>query len=214
MVISQALLLTAFLSFVVGDTLYSAHARNVRAAAPILIEEPEDSLEIEGVIADREQAAFVNALANRTLETPEDGKEEVFIKIDSRGGNVLTGYRIMSIMNVAKYRGYHFTCFVDGDAMSMAFIIFANCDTRYASEFSLLLFHPVRIFVMGAFTAVMARELANDMDILSHEIDEFLMERLEIGRRTYDYHNQRETYWKTSALIEMSPNFMRLGISK
>lgn len=212
MAIISALQLMAFVGiFMVGAAMESGAGGGVEDGDTIPdFSLPSDYIFLKGNISGKTMGPVIDSLSKRVLEPATEENKEITIRIDSFGGSVYTGYEILGLMDHAKSLGYTFTCYVDRKAMSMAFIIFASCDRRLSGLYSLLLFHPVRTYYMGPLTAKTAREIATDLEILTHRVDTFLMERLGLDKKTYTYHNERETLWKTSALKDISPDFLEI----
>jgi ATP-dependent protease ClpP protease subunit len=73
------------------------------------------------------------------------GAKEVVILIDSPGGTLRDGQHFIDMMHDAQQYGTKFTCIVDGKAMSMALIIFSECDIRYATFGSKLMWHSIAL---------------------------------------------------------------------
>jgi ATP-dependent protease ClpP protease subunit len=71
------------------------------------------------------------------------GNKEITIQLNSGGGLMNVGMDFVAQMKGAQQRGVKFTCIVDNHAMSMALIIFSECDTRYATFGSKIMWHSI-----------------------------------------------------------------------
>lgn len=71
----------------------------------------------------------------------ETNKRNIDILIDSGGGYVISGFRIIDIIKEYQSYGYKFKCTVRFKAMSMAFTILQTCDKRVSKIYSLFMQH-------------------------------------------------------------------------
>lgn len=85
---------------------------------------------------------FMEEVVSKINESTSD---EIFLYIDSNGGELLSGqYLIYEIMNIDK----NISC-IAKNAKSIAFDIFAMCDTRYVLHNSLLFQHEATYSFTG-----------------------------------------------------------------
>lgn len=114
------------------------------AKAETLTVTPANTTTLYGVVDNRSVA--------HAIKTIHNAKSEVTILIDSPGGLVSSGLKLLRAMNLAQARGVKIRCAVTGIAMSMAFYVLSECNTRYALPTAQMLWHPIRIFMMGVLT--------------------------------------------------------------
>ncbi len=74
--------------------------------------------------------------------------EDFYLYIDSNGGDVESGLKIVKMMNYLQQDNIKITC-IAKKAMSMAFHIFQNCDDRLVLEDAILMQHEMTIFFKG-----------------------------------------------------------------
>jgi ATP-dependent protease ClpP protease subunit len=149
------------------------------------------------------QAAEVMRLATKSTAP-------ITLVINSPGGNVYTGLQLMSAIGVAQQRGVTVRCFVPVLAASMAFQILSICDERYTLQYSLLLFHPARAFLNGAFLAEDLEYAGEQLRQLDDRLKSELAARLGMDRAEYDFHYRRETMWLASDLNDRADGFLTI----
>ncbi len=155
------------------------------------------SLVIDGVIAN----GNVLKLAAPMLRMASDGSgDPIDLVINSPGGDVVTGFLFINIMEQAKQQGSIIRCFVPGIAASMAFQVLLHCSERYTLDHAFLLWHGVRVTLGGGFmsegvtlTAAEAYKAANDMRRLDKHILAELNAELGIDEKLVKYHFSNET---------------------
>lgn len=161
------------------------------------------SLEIVGQI-DGEIVGQAEKLINMS-KTPEP----VYMLINSPGGQVLPGMIFVDAMHTAKKRGVKIVCVSNVMAASMAFVILAHCDERYARPNTRLLFHPMSISTSGS----RIQELVTDLNETVKEEKRIARELQRIMRLEWkDFHPHyfAETFWSAEQLSIHSPGFIRL----
>ena len=82
--------------------------------------------------------------SNFITEINQITSDKLFIYIQSPGGYVESGKEIINEINIQLENGKNITCIADR-AYSMAFIIFQSCPTRYITQNSILMQHPIYI---------------------------------------------------------------------
>lgn len=150
--------------------------------------DPTKTLKVVGVV-DKE----ITQTADE-LETLAKTNEEVTLVINSPGGSVMPGLIFIDRMEIVKQRGTKIRCVVSTLAASMAMHILAHCDTRYAFENTLLLWHPMR--VGGMFFSVTQAEaayLGKMMAILEDPMNQYLYDSLGIPAETFWLHYKNES---------------------
>lgn len=166
---------------------------------------PEQAIVIDGVIS----RGNIDHLGEYLLETK---KPFVDIVINSPGGDVVTGFNFIAMMQAAKANGKVLRCFVNRMAASMAFGILVHCDQRYALNSSFLLWHRARVFVGGLFgtamTAPIAGGLATQLSLLDSQIFSEAADALGVDKGWVSYHFENETLHTGQSLSENVPDFI------
>ena len=161
------------------------------------------SLEIRGPIGS-EIIFAANSLLNFK------GKKPVWLVLSSPGGSVIAGMQVISAMRMLQSRGTPIHCVTTLMAASMAFQIFAECDKRYALEYSLLLFHPIRVNWDGPLTPRDALNIAKSMRLYEKDLVQVLLDKTGMDRKTFFWHFYQETLFPAIALEELIPDFMEV----
>ena len=104
------------------------------------------------------------------MDSSKESKEDIFLLINSPGGSVAAGNVFIASMIMAKSRGVKVKCVIPIYAASMAFSIMLNCSKNYVLEKTSLLFHPVRIGLMGYLTGLDAQSLAQDLLAMDNQL--------------------------------------------
>lgn len=173
---------------------------------------PKSSIELSGSIFSNTQDNFLTALALKT-QTPGADKT-VYIEIDSQGGHIETGFRIMNMMDQAKKRGFRFVCIVRNYAISMAFTILANCDERYAAPYSILMFHQVRAIVDHPLSPKERQEIRDGLITMNREIDSFLIKSTGLSWNDYYKNSKAETMFRAPDFARLAPGFIDVRLLK
>jgi hypothetical protein len=145
------------------------------------------------------------------LEKLSKTKEDVYIVINSPGGGVVAGMVFMNVMNMAKARGVKLNCLVSSVAASMAFSILNECDRRFGFEYSMLMWHPMR--VGGVFAAFSADEMEYIIKIIRAwelPLIKKLRDNLNISKKLFYYHYGHETKFTVLQLLSISPWYMTI----
>lgn len=129
---------------------------------------------IEGVITSGSSRLVIDALtAMATSKEPV-----VTVIINTPGGSIGAGKRIIAAMDQLRSQGAIVQCFVPGIAMSMGARILLHCTDRYGSDSAHYLWHEGRYMGMGIWTADLmlraAVELAHENRLALDELLEFL----------------------------------------
>lgn len=153
-------------------------------------------IELIGVVQD-------NALdlANKINDLSNSSNKEITILINSPGGNVSTGMLMVDSMRQAKARGVKFRCLSTVLSASMAYIILAECDSRYAFGNTLLLWHEISLSVRGAKVRDLYNTLPPILE-LQARVDKDLMNVMDLSEEIYQQHSKSETMWTASELIK------------
>lgn len=173
--------------------------------AETLVVKPERTIYISGPVD-----SGTIFTANNLLTITKSDKSPVYMVINSPGGSVLSGMQVISIMRILKKRGVEIHCVSPMMAASMAFQFFAECTHRYAFEYSLLLWHPIRIGFSGPLTPRDAVRMAKDMRRYEKYMTDVLKKELAIDSKTFYYHFYNETLHLGIGLKELAPNFLTI----
>ena len=167
------------------------------------------TLVLEGVIANGNALQ----LAEPMLKLAKDGTgDPIDLVISSPGGDVLTGFLFIGIMDAARATGTKLRCFVPTIAASMAFQLLVHCDERYALEHAFLLFHRVRVSLpSGApLTAPAARQLAYDMERMDKRMFTELQATLGMATNIIRFHFERETLHVAADMAATTEGFIKV----
>lgn len=182
---------------------------NVILAAPAV--RPERAVHISGPIMQGNILKLIgpmNALAKDGSGLPID------LIINSPGGEVITGYRFINMMEAVKATGTKIRCFVPEVAASMAFQILTRCDERYALSRSFLLWHRVRVVLGGFMGTVVTAPVANSLARDLQAVDDLILSecRKALGKDMDDrdivYHFEQETLHIGENLHKLAPSFI------
>lgn len=154
------------------------------------------------------QAPGILRKANELLELGAESSAPIDIVLNSPGGGVYGGLQFVNAMKAMKARGITLRCHVVGMAASMAFIIYNECDERYALPYALLLWHPVRVGGCMTLTPQMAKEIAWDLEEIERLIVPNLIKELGIDEDTFMFHHLKETMWTAVGLREIAPLYL------
>ncbi len=118
------------------------------------------------------QKKFVHmpAKTQQLIKLVKDGHDEILIKLNSGGGLMDVGMDFVYAIRGAQQRGVTVTCVVDNHAMSMALIIFSECDNRYATFGSKIMWHSIAMQGLFRINVFNASELFNYMLAKNEEV--------------------------------------------
>lgn len=147
----------------------------------------------------------------KILKLSLESSDPIYLDIDSPGGSVLEGLRVIRAIEKAQYRGVPIICTVDGMAASMAMHILGSCSQRYAYRTSILMWHPASIGIMARVTEEDAHRLATQLKLLTHYLDEKLRLSLRLSKETYMFYYRGEYLILAYDLDRsISPKFLTL----
>lgn len=138
--------------------------------------------------------------------------ERMTIVLDSPGGSVMAGLRLIELMTAAQARGVKFDCVVHHMAASMAFQILTQCDERLTYDGALLLWHGARVFIQDdVMTGMSAHHLAMELEEIDAHLRGPLMKALgrDMSEKTIMYHGDLETQHIGAALAQKAPHFIK-----
>jgi len=136
--------------------------------------------------------------------------KEVYLIINSPGGEVVLGYVLLNSMIVAKERGVRVNCVVASHAFSMAMMILPFCSTTYALPNSLLLFHSIRIEYSGVITDEMLKRTKIALDILARPLEKALASVMGITMEEYVSLRDIEIFYPASEFELKYPKLLTL----
>lgn len=128
------------------------------------------------------------------------------ILINSPGGQVDSGVRMIGLMEAEKARGVRIVCVVTGEASSMAFNLLTHCDVRLASSHAFMVVHKVAIGMLPPdrrLTAAFLRQVAAYMDELDEPFRQANARAMHLSLKDYDLFADNETAWTAETLLRM-----------
>jgi ATP-dependent protease ClpP protease subunit len=126
---------------------------------------------------------------------------ERVIILNSPGGDVTEGQKIINLLELERAMGVRMICIVDRNAHSMAFNILTHCDVRMATEGAGMVVHKCRTFVFGIARAKELRRLADAMDKVDEPYRRANSKAMKLTLKEYDKYADAETNWKAVTLL-------------
>lgn len=170
--------------------------------SPVKIDE-DRLITIAGEVNDR---MFIHA--NRLAALAEQDNDPIDIVISSPGGSIPDGLLFIEAMTVVKTKGIKLRCHVPTVAASMAFVIFTQCQERYALPYARLLFHSPRIEGKFMITTQSAIQLARSLSIVEAMLLEMIQPVMGIGEESEEWFYQSylsERLFLAAELLSESP---------
>jgi ATP-dependent protease ClpP protease subunit len=138
-----------------------------------------------------------------TADVPGDR----LILINSNGGLVFSGEKMIKLMQAEQLRGIRQVCVVIHSAHSMAFNLLTHCDVRLALPKSNLLMHKIAeagvIDCMSQrCTEIRLREIATEMRNVDEPYRQANSKALHMSLKDYDLFADEEHIWTTEALLK------------
>ena len=149
-------------------------------------------------------------LAIQALKSFQNSSAPVTVYLDSPGGSVYHGLKVIHEMEKMRANGTKFVCLVDSMAASMAFQFLIHCDTRYVFRFSAMLWHPVRIGAVQNVTPKLAGELYMSLAYIERTLLDQLLKVLPISKGQFYRHYHAETLHYGFSLDKMMPGFVEV----
>lgn len=127
---------------------------------------------------------------------------ERIVLIDSPGGDVAEGNKIVALMELEKALGTKMVCVVLRDAHSMAFNILTHCNVRLMVKGSTSVVHKcaTNVFYFGTVRAKELKELARALDKADAPFRRDNAKAMHLSLRRYDYYADKETRWSAERL--------------
>jgi ATP-dependent protease ClpP protease subunit len=117
------------------------------------------------------------------------------IYIDSPGGSVDAGLKLVDVMRTAQRNGTKVTCIVDGWAASMAGYILQACDARYMTKQSAVMFHTVSVSFAPGGNQWDVERFAQRMREINKVLAIFIAGRLRIPLAEYEDRVTDRDWW-------------------
>lgn len=170
---------------------------------------------VDGVISHGNVLPLGKELINRS-NAKTDNKKEVQLIINSPGGEVVTGFLFINLMEAARANGLKITCIVPTVAASMAYQIFIHCDERHVLSKAFLLWHRARVSLGGGFltsgvqmTGPELSKQGRELEVLDASLFREIREEMtEVPEKTLRYHFESETLHTGVDVHKMAPNFV------
>lgn len=128
------------------------------------------------------------------------------ILINSPGGQVDAGVRMIRLIELEKSQGVRVVCIVTGEASSMAFNILTHCDVRLATQRSYAVVHKIAVGMLPPdhrITAAFLRHVADYMDELDEPFREANARAMHLSLKYYDIMADNETAWSADTLLRI-----------
>jgi len=128
------------------------------------------------------------------------------VVINSPGGHVDSGERMIRVMKAEQSRGVKYVCVIVGDGASMAFNFFTLCDVRLAVKTAHFLFHKIALAKEGipSHVRLTAQTLRRVADMLDAEDEKYRIGNafaLSLSLSVYDNLAAADIEWNTSELL-------------
>lgn len=125
------------------------------------------------------------------------------VLIDSPGGEVGAGQRLIDTLMIEHNSGTRIVCVAINNAHSMAFNIMSFCDVRLATAGTKMVAHKIAIsYIMGRGTAKNLREIARELDRYDEPYCVQNSKILHLTRKEYDKYADRDYMWKVAELLK------------
>ena len=200
--VDNVLIIIAFASMAIAATLFADVA--LGAPAKRLILKAESTVIIKGAIGRNGIAIADEILKKAALPGP------LSIVLNSPGGSVFTGNMIIQAIEQVKSRGKAVHCVVTRFAASMAFLIFNECNRRYALATSLLLWHAPRIQLYGIYYPGNLRPLYDQLKQMEDFYTTRVLKNLRISKKKYEYYSANDFFHFGSELKKIDPKYLKI----
>ena len=176
------------LSFLLALPACAATRLAPQSSAPI------DTISFRVDVDDESADGMIAALEVAKTKRPAG----VLVLIDSTGGSVAAGWRIIRAIEEAKaVTPVH--CLVDGEADSMAFFILQACTTRGMTSVSKLLSHqPYFRMGPGVMRITDLQSLLNDLQTMLDQAE--ILASTRMGMPLAEYHERNQADWWMSSI--------------
>lgn len=141
-------------------------------------------------------SSSVGQVMTKMKEFAAAKKDDIYLVLNSPGGNVLDGYELINlIQSLKKGQGIKTTCVVETMAASMAALTAIYCDKTYMQKYSSMMFHEASYSASGSVTQVSQR-----VTFFTHYFDELnqdIANQLGITKEVYKSLISPE-FWKSA----------------
>lgn len=126
------------------------------------------------------------------------------ILINSPGGDVDYGNKMLDMMHAEQAQGVRFVCFAYKGAHSMAFNFLSQCDVRIMQQGTMSLVHKIRRgLITETATAKNLRKIADDLEKSDEPFRQANAKALGLTIKDYDMYADEETYFTAETLLKM-----------
>ncbi len=134
------------------------------------------------------------------LEAVEDLPGDLLVIIDSPGGDVESGDRMIAAIDAVEASGTRVVCVASHAAHSMAFNLLTHCNVRLATPGTTMVVHKIEISRIDMRrTAANLRRIADRLDRLDEKYRQANSKAMKLSLKQYDLCADEETEW--SALL-------------
>lgn len=160
------------------------------------VKDPKRSLAVIGMVDDS-----IIPLAAAIDKMSRESSDPIYILINSPGGSVYAGMTFIDAIKSAKDRGVVFYCASQVLAASMAFSFLNECQNRYATFNTRLLFHPVSVSTKGSRVHELIADLESTMKE-ERKVMRELKESMGLSWEAFNKNYYAETFWAAGILAE------------
>jgi len=132
----------------------------------------------------------VDSVSKIILQLTKMKSDVIYIYLNSPGGNIVEGFRLMNTIKVLQESGKNVVCIADY-AASMAFSILQSCTTRLIIENGIIMQHQAAISLVGQMTRV--REDLRMSELLVEKLNKGDADRLKMSLK--DFKNRINDDW-------------------
>jgi len=154
---------------------------------------------IQGEVGKRLYAAFI-----QDMDATAELKGDRLIIINSQGGRVDYGKKIIDRINTEKAAGVKVVCIVLNEAHSMAFNILTHCNIRLSQPNALMLVHKARLPIdkNEYLTSEMLRQHADELDKDDEPFRQANSKAMGLSLKEYDEYTSKEVMWRAETLLK------------
>lgn len=150
----------------------------------------------------KEVSGDIVADASRLVSMAEESDKPIYVLVNSPGGSVAAGEVFIRAINIAKHRGIEVKCISTVYAASMGFNILGNCSSVYTFKNTGLLYHPVRVGLLGIYKAKDLELLAKELQAIDEGLLKFLDNLLGMDKDLLYETYYQEKWWTAGELVK------------
>ena len=136
----------------------------------------------------------INSIStNKFFHDVKDVKNDLTIFINSPGGSVMDGMKIIDHINMLQDMGNTVNCIADYSA-SMAFIILQSCSNRYALRSSVLMQHQMSLGTQGSLYNM--KNYLSMIDDIDYYLDKVQSDKINMTVMEFQYYIKND-WWLT-----------------